>query len=281
MNQSEQFLVFSKKVKEGSLPIVFYIFNFFVNAIAFFSAGRIFLIDFYSKKLDPHMLYHFVKYPEYPLKVTVFHFPFFKVTDTIAIPWSTIFLYIGGLLLFLTILRLGWRLVRFLLWKSKKILQLRIGYNRLMVFLSSFTGIFSVLLIVLLRHLPVSFAGLMFNINLTRQNTPMNFVTAVGTFITTLHANYKNAQIASHKAKLANIPEAIIKRVFKEKMKQGVQNAFVLGLGAFLITNNIPSAFELSVATFEVLYMVYPYTFGLIIRSGSKKVNKVNVVPSA
>ena len=33
-------------LQKGSLPIVFYIFNFFVNAIAFFSAGRIFLIDF-------------------------------------------------------------------------------------------------------------------------------------------------------------------------------------------------------------------------------------------
>lgn len=49
--EDQQFIVFNKKIKEGSLPIVFYIFNFFVNAIFFCSAGRIFLIDFYSDPL--------------------------------------------------------------------------------------------------------------------------------------------------------------------------------------------------------------------------------------
>ena len=51
-------------LQEGSLPIVFYIFNFFVNAIAFFSAGRIFLVDFYNKPLDrAKFLYKWVPYP--------------------------------------------------------------------------------------------------------------------------------------------------------------------------------------------------------------------------
>ena len=43
-----------------------------------------------------------------------------------------------------------------------------------------------------------------------------------------------------------------------------------MGIGAFLITNQIPCAFELSVATFEVLYILSPYTFDkLLIRAGA------------
>lgn len=44
-------------------------------------------------------------------------------------------------------------------------------------------------------------------------------------------------------------------------MRQSIKNAVILGLGAFFITNQIPCAFELSVATFEVLYIISPYTF--------------------
>jgi hypothetical protein len=59
-------------------------------------------------------------------------------------------------------------------------------------------------------------------------------------------------------------------------MGQSLKNAVVLGLGAFFITNQIPSAFELSVTTFEVMYMIYPYTFGLLI----KKTEKPTVTPA-
>ncbi|RLC34479.1 hypothetical protein DRH14_02860, partial [Candidatus Shapirobacteria bacterium] len=69
--ESEQYFLFTKKVKEGNLTVIFYIFNFLVNAIAFFSAGRIFLIDFYNQKLPLKYLYSWVPYPKYPLKGTI------------------------------------------------------------------------------------------------------------------------------------------------------------------------------------------------------------------
>jgi hypothetical protein len=72
--ESEQYLLFTEKVRKGDTAIVFYIFNFVVNAIAFFSAGRIFLIDFYTKKLNPNLIYKFIPYPEYPLQGTNFIF---------------------------------------------------------------------------------------------------------------------------------------------------------------------------------------------------------------
>lgn len=278
VEEKQQSLVFTKKVKEGGLPIVFYILNFFVNAIAFFSAGRIFLIDFYS---DPstlqkmNLLYKWVPYPKYPLKGIDLHVPLFRITETTAVSWSTIFLIIGGTILFFIALRLLWRIFRIFLRNNKKILNVRIQYNKLLLFIGGFGGVGILVLMFILRHVPTAFENFVFIANLSHQNTPMNFVTAVGTFIVTIHAGYKNNIAATQAAKLANIAPEIIKKVFKDSMKTSVKNAFILGLGAFFITNNIPSAFELSVTTFEIMYMIYPYTFGRILSFNSKPVTTI------
>jgi len=271
---SQQFLISDKnevnqKLQQGSLPVVFYIFNFFVNAIAFFSAGRIFLIDFYSDPLKlqkMNLLYKFVPYPKYPLQGINLHVPLFKITETTAVSWNTIIWIVGVLIIVPIILRLIWRLIRFIFKRNQKILQARVQYNRLLLKLSGFGGVGALISLFVLRHLPTSFQGFTFIANLSRQNTPMNFVTAVGTFIVTIHAGYKNNSDAAKNAKKSGIPTHIIKKVFREKMQQSLKNAIVLGIGAFVITNNIPSAFELSVTTFEIMYMIYPYTFGLALK---------------
>ena len=267
--EENQSLVFNKKIKEGSLPIVFYIFNFFVNAIAFFSAGRIFLIDFYSDPLKlqkMNLLYDFIPYPKYPLKGINLHVPLFKITETMALDWSNIFMIIGLVVLFFVVIRLLWRILRIFLGHNKKVLFVRIKYNHLLLTISGFGGVAIILLVFILRHIPTALEGFVFIANLSRQNTPMNFVTALGTFIVTLHSGYKNNSEISKKAELANIPKEVIKKVFRDKMNNSFKNAIVLGLGAFFITNNIPSAFELSVTTFEIMYMIYPYTFGLLMK---------------
>jgi len=269
----QQLVIFTKKIKHGSFFLVFYVFNFFVNAIAFFSAGRIFLIDFYTDPLklkNMNLLYKWVPYPDYPLKGTDFKLPFFKITQTYALPWSTIFNIIGGIILIPIVLRLIWRLFRFLFKKNQKILYARIRYNR---FLSLVGGSFiflTLIIIFILRHIPTAVEGILLVVDLTRQNTPMNFITAVGTFITTIHAGYKHNSLAAKQAKLAGIDPKVVKKVFKDQMRNSLKNAFILGTGAFLITNQIPSAFELSVATFEVIYMIYPYTFGRFVHLGTK-----------
>ena len=276
-DDNQQLVVFSKKVKEGNTAIVFYIFNFFVNAIAFFSAARIFLQDFYSIPLDRNkFLYKWVPYPKYPLQGTIFKFPFFKITDTIALPWSTIFIIIGGIVVFSIILRLIWRLVRFIFKRNQKILYARIRYNRFLLFIGGFSGVLILASVFLLRHIPIAFQGLLLKVNLTHPNPPMNLVTAVGTFITTLHAGYKNNSYAAKQAKIAGIDHKIVNKVFGEKMRNSLKNALILGAGAFLITNQIPSAFELSVATFEVMYMIYPYTFGRFLTFGSQNIKNIS-----
>ena len=278
---SQQLVIFTKKVEHGSVSLGFYIFNFFVSAIAFFSAGRIFLIDFYTDPLKlqkMNLLYKWVPYPDYPLQGTDFKFPFFKITQTYALPWHNIFTIIGGIILFLILIRLIWRLFRFLFKKNQKILYARIRYNRLLSLVGGSSIFLALITIFILRHIPTAFEGILLIVDLTRQNTPMNFVTAVGTFITTIHAGYKSNSLAANHAKLAGIDPKIIKKVFSDQMRNSLKNAFILGAGAFFITNQIPSAFELSVATFEIIYMIYPYTFGRFVHLGSKNLKSNHAV---
>ena len=269
IKEDQQSLVFTKKVKEGSLSIIFYIFNFFINAIAFFSAGRIFLIDFYSDPLTlqkMNLLYDWIPYPKYPLKGINLHVPLLKVTQTMALDWPQIFMFVGAAILFFVTIRLLWRILRIFLGRNKKVLFARIKYNRLMLPISGFGGVALILIVILLRHIPTAFEGFVFIADLSHQNTPMNFVTAIGTFIVTLHAGFGSNSEVAKKAEKSNIPPEIIKKVFREKMRQSLKNAVVLGLGAFFITNQIPSAFELSITVFEIMYLIYPYTFGLLIK---------------
>jgi hypothetical protein len=259
----------AQQLRQGSLPIVFYIFNFFVQAIAFSSAVRIFLIDFYSDPLKlqkMNLLYDFIPYPKYPLQGTDFKVPLFKITETTAVSWQIIIWIVVGLIIIPTVLRLIWRLVRFFLQKNKQILNARIRYNRLLLKMGGLSGVVALIVIFILRHIPSTFEGFTFIADLTRRNIPMNFVTALATFFLTFHSGYKNHQAASREALKSGIPQKIIDKVFKEKMRQSFKNGIILGLGAFFITNNIPSAFELSVTTFEVMSIIYPYTFGLILK---------------
>jgi hypothetical protein len=259
----------TEQLRQGSLPVVFYIFNFFVNAIAFSSALRIFLIDFYTDPLKlqkMNLLYKFVPYPNYPLQGTDFRLPLFKITQTTAVSWHIIIWIVLGLIIIPTALRLIWRLFRFIFQKNKQILKARIQYNSFLLKLGGLSGVVALIIIFILRHIPSAFETFTFIANLTRQNTPMNFTTAVATFFLTVQSGYKNNKEISKQALLSGIPQKIVDKVFRDKMRQSLKNGIILGLGAFFITNQIPSAFELSVTTFEVMSIIYPYTFGLALK---------------
>jgi len=273
-SNDEAYLVFSEKVKKGDIGIVFYIFNFVVNAIAFFSAGRIFLIDFYSQKLDPSYLYSWVPRPDYPLVGTIFNFPFFKVTETITVDWKIILLIWLGISLFFAAAKLLWRVFKVFLTNNKKLLGARINYNKILIQSSGFSGTVLILSIILLRHFPIDFESWWLVADLTRQNTTMNMITAVGTFLTVIHSSYTRHRIDAEIATKRQVDQIIVDKIFREKMRGSFKNALILGAGAFFVTNQIPCAFELSVATFEVLYILSPYTFDKILVSAGAKIKK-------
>lgn len=264
--EDQQYILFKEKVKKGDWSIIFYILNFVINAIAFLSAGRIFLIDFYNQKLNPHYLYHFIPYPNYPLKGTLFKLPMFKVTGTMAWEWKNIMLFWLSFIVVALVLRLLWRFVKPILSGNKKILSLRINRNKFLAWIGGGTGVLLVASTFILRHIPTGLAPLMLAADLTRQNTTMNTVTAIGTFIITFHFGYQHNKKERKEAELAKVPEEIIEKVSQQHLKNTLRNAVILALGAFFLTNQIPCAFELSVATFELLAMITPYFEKSIIR---------------
>jgi len=100
----------------------------------------------------------------------------------------------------------------------------------------------------------------------------MNFITAVGTFLTTIHAGLTRIKIDSEILRLQGVAQKAITELSREKIRESLRNALILGAGAFFVTNHIPCAFELSVATFELLYILSPYTFDkILIRAGAQQ----------
>lgn len=258
-SDEQQYFVFKERVRKGDWSVVFYIMNFVINAIAFLSAGRIFLIDFYTQKLDPHYLYSFIPYPTYPLKGTVFHLPFLKITETTAWDWKNIFLLWLAPVAVAVVFRLLWRFVKPWLSSNQKLLRMRINRNRIVASVGGASGFLFILSAYILRHIPTKVQPIMLAADLTKQNTTMNMVTAVGTFIVTFHFGFQRNEKEKKEARLAGLPDKIIEDVSRQHMKSTLRNAVMLGLGAFFLTNQIPCAFELSVATFEVLAMITPY----------------------
>lgn len=259
--EDSQSILLRKKVSEGNFSIIFYILNFVLLAIAFFSAGRVFLLDFYHHNLNTAYLYSFIPYPTYPLTGTIFYFPFFKITETIALDTKTILLGWGVITGVLVALRLSWRFIlKFFFSKNKQILKARFKYNRLLVFISGFTGTLFVASFFLLRHIPVGFQGIFLTADISQKNTVFNIITATCTFLVTVYAGYTSNKAGVKEAHQANIPQNIIEKVSRNNMKTSLRNAFFLSIAAYLITHQMPCSHDLSVLSFEAVYLIFPHT---------------------
>jgi hypothetical protein len=261
----EQYFLLNTKIRQGDKSVLFYILNFVLLFIAFISAGRVFLLEFYRTPIAAHWLYKFIPYPEYPLKGVIFHFPFFKITSTMAVSWSTIGLVVGIVVLILVAMRLLWRVVRPVLTNNKKLLQIRINYNKTLYWISGFTGILMVGVIILLRHWPTGIAPMMLSADLSKQNTVFNLITAIATALATIYSTVQHKNENASFARKSGIPEEVIEKVGQEKMKEGLRNAFLLGVFAFFATRLMPCSHDLSVMAFEALYVLSPVTFDLLI----------------
>lgn len=259
--EDSQSVLLHKKVREGNFAIIFYILNFVLLAIAFFSAGRVFLLDFYHNHISNAYLYSFIPYPDYPLNGTIFYFPFFKIIKTISLDTKTIFWVWGVILGSLVVLRLFWRyILRIFLSKNKQILKVRFKYNRFLIFVSGFIGTLFVASFFFLRHIPIAFEGIYLTADLSQKNTVFNIITALCTLLVTLYAGYKSNRAGVREARAANIPEHIIQKVSRKKTKTSFRNAFFLSIAAYLITHQMPCSHDLSVLSFQAVYLIFPHT---------------------
>jgi len=101
-------------------------------------------------------------------------------------------------------------------------------------------------------------------------NYRLNAITAIGAFIIILWLNLPKIAKKAQLARAMKIPEDIIFKTQKELFKTNLRSALLVGLGAYYITRLIPSAFELSIFTLEIISFLSPFTIDRLIFSQFK-----------
>lgn len=268
----QQFMI-SNKVRQGSGAVIFYVINFVLVLIAFFSASRVFLLEFYKTPIDASYLYSFIHYPDYPLEGVIFHFPLIHITQTMAVDWYWIFYIWGALFVVMALMKLLWRIVKPLFSKNEKLLGMRINYNRFLVLTGGVIGTIMIVSTIFLRNIPIGVEMVWWSADLARQNTTFNIVTAICSFLATIYSGYQHNIIESEEARSRGIPENVIKKVTRAHSRESVKNGIMLGLMALWLTRLMPCSHDLSVLAFEACYVLSPVTFDLLIPKKKKTEN--------
>ena len=110
-----------------------------------------------------------------------------------------------------------------------------------------------------------------FSGDISRPNQPLNTITAIVTFLIILWLDFPKIRKKIEMARLEKISAAVIKKTQIKLFEASFKKAIILGLGAYFITNMIPSAFELSIFTLETISFLSPFTLDrLIFKMGRK-----------
>jgi hypothetical protein len=256
-----------ENVSKGNLTFLFYLVDFVIQLVSFITIGRLFLTDFYSFRIDPAKLYSFIPYPEYPIQETFFKIPYPIVTKTVDLGLQTI-LIVWFILIIVQVIIFAFKSFYRRSVKngeakpiSKKISRYASGYLVIAMIISA----------IVIKNFPLGFELGIFSGDVSIPNPRLNSITAIVTFITILWfgipKNIRKAKMAEE----AGIPTKIIEKIQKEMFKDSLKSASILGLGAYLITNQIPSAFELSIFTLEIISLSSPLTLDRIILSATTK----------
>ena len=267
-DQQQYFL--KKRFERGGRMALYYVVNFFFATISYTSIGRLFLTDFYSKPIDPELLYKFVSYPEYPIMDRIFKIPYVWFSNTKDFGWNTL-LWVWGILILLQIV------IYLVVYFSRKRKVIHSDRAKLIKKLSMGNLIVFVLISwYLVRHFPISWTFRIFSGDVSIPNKTLNTITALATFFTLIWSNIPKINKKLSMAKSAGYEEKIIKRTEKELATETLKVATVVGLGAYYITNLIPSAFELSIFTLEIISWTSPFTLDKAILGSVGKIKEEN-----
>lgn len=253
--ETQSFLI-RKSAKTGNRIMLYYLIDFFVNVTSYVTIGRLFLTDFYTKRLDPWLLYKFVPYPKYPLQDIWFKIPYPKFLNTRDLGWGTV------LLVWLIIFIL-FSLVTFV---QKMIEQKGIKLPPWTTFFK--TGSILIVLVIsylVVRNFPSSIGIAILTANISKPFPTLNTITAVATFATLFWLDIPPILKKSELAEQAKIDEAIIRKTQTRLFGESLRSATLVGLGAYFITNHIPCAFELSIFTLEIISWLSPLTLDRLI----------------
>jgi hypothetical protein len=271
--QEEYFL--KRKVEKGEKLVLYYMVNFYVQLISYISIGRLFLTDFYNTKLDPWLLYDFVPYPDYPIQDRWFKIPyawFHNTTDlgSKAALWVWLGLAVIQIIIFVIIYFRRKNRVAALVNKGDESPRAKL-IRTMRRFSTGYLVLGLVLSWYLVRNFPIDWRFHIFTGDVSIPNRTLNTVTAIMTFFTLVWVSMPKISKKIELARAAGFDQKVIERTEKELFKQTFLFAILVGLGAFYVTNLIPSAFELSIFTLELIALLSPLTLDrLILRSVGK-----------
>jgi hypothetical protein len=251
-----------------------------VQLISYTSIGRLFLNDFYNKPLERWLLYDFVPYPDYPIRDRFFKIPYLWFNDTVDLGmrwvWITWAVILG-------IAAVTYIARSYLKHKKAPIVpDLETPQGKMLETVRKYTSgrvvVFVFLAWLLIRHFPVGWELRIFSGDVSIPNRKFNTITAIATFLTLVWVNVPKINKKAELARKAGMSEEVVKQTQKDMFKDTFKVSAFVGLGAFFITNQIPSAFELSVFTLEIISLFSPLTLDRIILASRKSAEDAALV---
>lgn len=286
--ESQQIAKVKKTFRTGNLTFLFYLVDFMVQLTLFVSIGRLFLTDFYTQPLNPQALLNFIPYPEYPLQGLIFKLPYPVISKSRDFGWKVVLgvwlLIIFGHILFYIFRRVSQKLkplqkqqqateaaatVESATDKSTNEVVSKEGQasnvRQVLKYLGSSTVVLFMISYFLVRNFPLAIEIRILSGDVSQPNRTLNTVTAVVTFLTFFWFGLQDLLRKGLLAEEQGISDEIISETQKEMFRNSLFNSALIGLGAYFITNLIPSAFELSIFTFELIAILSPLTIDRLI----------------
>lgn len=281
-SQVKQTFYVQQNIRKGNRPLLFYTVDFVIQITSYLTIGRLFLTDFYSAKISSSRLFSFVPYPEYPIQSTVFKIPYIKFAQTrdlgitsVLIAWTIIVIFQLAIMLYRYSRRRQLEAARGStestsgenpLDQYKKYGRYLIGNSIILIVISWF----------LLRNFPTQASLGIFSGDISIPNRRFNTITAIATGSLLLWFGSNKIKRKTKLARSQNVSPDIINKTQKDMFKGTIRGSILVGLGAFFITNHIPSAFELSIFTLEIVAFLSPFTLDkLIIKTTSQQPNLI------
>jgi hypothetical protein len=268
----QQFLI-KESVARGEPIMLWYIVNFIAQTLSYLTIGRLFLIDFYNVKLNPGLLYDFVPYPSYPIQDRFFKLPYVVITKTLRLSWGWVLLaWLVGLVYKMLLSRII-PSYRKLVKQERLPAETKgvIGFLKRAVRESGgYLTVYMLLSWLIIRHFPLAWEMRIFSGDVGVANYTLNAVTAIGAGFIIFWLNIPKILHKGDLAREAGVADEIILKTQKQMFKETIRSAILLGLGAYYITRMIPSAFELSIFTLEMITLFAPLTLDRLIFSTSK-----------
>lgn len=264
-DNSQQSFTLKSTFRQGNATFLFYAVDFIMQLVSYISIGRLFLTDFYTNQLNRDLLYSWVPYPNYPIQDTFFKIPYPHVTETVDLGWKVVI----PVWIVLTIVQIAILAARRTIREqhgSEAAQQLFSG--RWSRYATGSLLIFLAIAYWIVRNFPVGIQVGIFSGDVSIPNRTFNTITAIVTFLVLVYHGIPKIIRKGQLAERLKIPTRIISTTQMEMLKETLFSALMVGLGAFFITNQIPSAFELSIFTLEMISLAAPFTVDKIVLKG-------------